>query len=31
VDEADLAVFQLEEGPIGGDALHGPLHDRSDL
>jgi len=31
VHEPDPAVPELEECPVGGDALDGPLHDRSDL
>jgi hypothetical protein len=31
VNQADLAILQLEECPIGRDPLHDPLHDRSDL
>jgi len=31
VDQSDLAVVQLKECPIRGDALHGRLDDRSDF
>jgi hypothetical protein len=31
VDQPDLAVLELEECPVGGDALDGRLDDRPDL
>jgi hypothetical protein len=31
VDQPDLAVLELEESPVGGDALDGRLDDRPDL
>jgi hypothetical protein len=31
VNEPDLAVLELEERPVRGDAVDGPLYDRPDL
>jgi hypothetical protein len=31
VDQAELAIFELEERSVRGDALYGALYDRTDL